>query len=313
MTRSMRTLVSGIIDHAALFPPAALPMPAAAEANARALRSDEAWMLSRFVCPASRLREFSAAAAALMPGTFATSGYREHARSEPWRISALVGDNLTTDLDTIDGFNDHHAREENGLAVVDALEIKAPSAAFIDEAMEVIPEDLFPFFEISSSTDCRGMIAALAGEDAGAKIRTGGVTPDAFPRAESLADFILTCAQADVPFKATAGLHHPLAGDYALTYDRGSACARMFGFASLFLGAAMLRSRAISRDELAQMLVEHQPGAFTFTDDAASWRAKSIDLLSLARARETFALTFGSCSFDDPRSDLRALGWLNAE
>ena len=69
---------------------------------------------------------------------------------------------------------------------------------------------------------------------------------------------------------------------------------------------------------LIMAIVNRTPDSFydrgaTFTDDAASWRTKSIDLLSLARARETFAITFGSCSFDDPRSDLRALGWLNAE
>ncbi|MCC6285617.1 MAG: hypothetical protein IT439_10025 [Phycisphaerales bacterium] len=311
MTRALRTLVSGIVDHAALFPPAALSMPDAALAHAHALRSGDAWMLSRFVCPASRLREFSAHAAALMPGTFATSGYREQAHADPWRVSALVGDDLSADLDTIDAFNAHHAREENGLALIDAIEVKAPSASFIDGAMDAIPDDLFPFFEISLAGDCRGVIAALAGEEAGAKVRTGGVTPDAFPRAESLADFVLTCAQADVPFKATAGLHHPLRGSYALTYQPAAPCAPMFGFVGLFLGAALLRTRTISRDDLVRVLLETDAGAFAFRDEHASWRDASIDTAALARVRESFALTFGSCSFDDPRADLRRLGWLS--
>src|SRR5262245_25683086 len=90
MTHAVRSLMAGLIDYAGLFPPAKLPMAPSAEAFARSRMGAHEWVLGRFICPASRLREFSQAAAVMMPGTYATSGYREHAdTSEPWRISVL--------------------------------------------------------------------------------------------------------------------------------------------------------------------------------------------------------------------------------
>jgi hypothetical protein len=50
-------LLEGLFDHAALFPPASLAMPAALAEDRRARESEDAWLLGRFVMPASRLGE----------------------------------------------------------------------------------------------------------------------------------------------------------------------------------------------------------------------------------------------------------------
>lgn len=50
-------LLSRLIDHAPLFPPASLDLPEALAEDARARESAESFMLGRFVCPASRLAE----------------------------------------------------------------------------------------------------------------------------------------------------------------------------------------------------------------------------------------------------------------
>lgn len=52
-----RALLGRLIDHAALFPPASLPMVEALAADRRARGGDDAWLLGRFVCPASQLGE----------------------------------------------------------------------------------------------------------------------------------------------------------------------------------------------------------------------------------------------------------------
>src|SRR5690606_38090251 len=149
MLQSIRSLMAGLIDYAGLFPPAKLDMQRAVETYARARMGTEEWVLSRFICPVSRLRELTKTAAALMPGTHATSGYREYADvAEPWRVSALIDGDLRTDLETIAAFNRHHEHEDHGRAVIDVIELKVPAASAIDGAIEAIPDELYPFFEL---------------------------------------------------------------------------------------------------------------------------------------------------------------------
>jgi hypothetical protein len=310
---STRTLLSGLIDYAGLFPPAKLDMPAAVEAFARAKVSGEEWMLGRFICPASKLEEFSKAASSLLPGTHATSGYREHADFEtPWGISLLVDQSLPQTLSDIDGFNEHHSDPDHGLARIDMVELKAARADDIDEALDQIPEDIFPFFEFPPEAhrpggDCRGYVATLAGSKAGAKIRTGGVTPDAFPSCEAVASFLHACASADVAFKATAGLHHPVRAAHRLTYEPGSERSTMHGFLNVFIAAALVRSARIEEDTTLKVLHETEPGNFHLGAETLGWTDRVVDLIQLARVRESSALSFGSCSFDEPVADLRAL------
>ncbi len=312
MTRTLRVLCERLVDYAGLFPPAKLSMEAATENYARFVRSEDRWMLGRFICLASGLPAFTEAASVLLPGTHATSGYREHVDDvAPWRLSVVIDGPLEDALDLIDAFNGHHAQEDNGLAVIDAIELRAPDAAFIDEAMEEIPEDLTPFFEIDTSSDVRGPIAALAGESAFAKIRCGGVEPAMIPSIERVARFIDTCAHADVGFKVTAGLHHPVRAEQALTYDDDPPRAVMHGFLNVFLASAFRRqSTAFDLAKIEAMLGETDGGSFGFEDTTVTWKEHEIEVAAIARARESFSLAFGSCSFDEPREDLRALGLL---
>ncbi len=312
MTRSLRTLLTDMVDYAGLYPPASLDMQAAVEAYARARAGEHEWMLGRFVCPANRLEEFSRAAAPLMPGTFATSGYREHAdTSEPWPVSVLLDttslERLETDLRQLDEFNQHHSREDSGLARADMVEVKVTSASQIDTVIDELPEDVFPFFEFPVSSDCRGFVAALAGNSAGAKIRTGGVVGNAFPTPGEIADFLHACAVVDVPFKATAGLHHPVRGSHPLTYEPASASCVMHGFVNLFVAAALIRSLRPDKDLTLRVLQEEDPESFRFSEELLGWREFLVNVTDVALARESFALSFGSCSFDDPVNDLRRL------
>lgn len=315
MTESLRTLLAGLIDYAGLFPPAKLPMQPSVETFARARMGLHAWALGRFICPASRLEELSDAAAALMPGTFATSGYREHADIlEPWRISVLIDGQLHADLELIAAFNARHEREDRGLAFADALELKVTRPGDIDDAIERIPDDFYPFFEFPADVvtggDVRGFVAALAGQGAAAKIRTGGITADAFPPPEAVAAFMLACNAAEVPFKATAGLHHPMRAEYPLTYEPNCPRGTMHGFLNVFLAAAMVREHRVDRQTTLRLLEERDPRAFRFTDDGVRWNDLVLDPMQIAHARETFALSYGSCSFDEPVQDLKTLGLL---
>jgi hypothetical protein len=308
-------LLSELIDYAGLFPPAKLSMQHAVENYNRARMGEYEWMLGRFVCPAAQLKEFSQCAGQLMPGTLATSGYREmEGAGEPWKLSVLVepdsAGNIERGLDEIDAFNERHSLDENGQAEIDMVEIKVTSPDQIDTILDQMPEGIFPFLEFPITTDCRGVIAALSGSMCGAKIRTGGVVGNAFPTPAEVSAFLRACHHADVPFKATAGLHHPVRGSYRLTYDRDSASCTMHGFLNLFIAAALVRTNKANDDVLQQILSESNPAAFKASESVLGWKDHYIEVSSLANVRERFALSFGSCSFEEPIEDLAKLRWL---
>ncbi len=323
---TVKVLMGGLIDYAGLFPPAKLDMTASVANYAKYLGSPEAWMLGRFILPVSRLEEFRAAAGQLLPRTL-----KEEAEmwEQPWLISAIIDGDLERDIDAVFAFNHRHTQEANGLAIIDAVEVKVPAAGegkglagaeFIDHAIESMPEELFAFFEIPvlpatvngapKLPDIRGMIAALAGAEAAAKIRTGGVTPEAFPAPERIAEVLVQCAQADVPFKATAGLHHAIRAHYPLTYEPNCPRGVMHGFLNLFLAAAFVRTHRFDTPALVGLLEETDPRAIRFSPTLVSWHEWALSDPQLAQARETFALSYGSCSFNEPVEELQRLGLL---
>jgi hypothetical protein len=315
MLESIRALMADLVDYAGLFPPARLDMQHSAEGFARAKMGREEWILGRFICPVSRLAELSQAAAVMMPGTHGTSGYREYADvMEPWRVSAIIDGDLAADLRTIESFNQKHASEDHGRAEVDAIEVKLAKASDVDAAIELIPDEVYPFFEVPSDLvfggDMRGFVAALAGNAAAAKIRTGGVAADAFPAPSRVGAFLVACAGASVPFKATAGLHHPVRAEYPLTYEKGSARGTMHGFLNVFLAAAMVRGHGIDEGRATAILEERDPTHFKFTPEGVRWDGLFLETTQLAESREGFALSYGSCSFDEPVEEMKGLGLL---
>ncbi len=316
MLDSIRTLMTGLIDYAGLFPPSKLDMSIATENYAKYLRSEHSDFLARFICPVPRLKEFTEKASVVLPGTFATSGYREQADDiDPWQLSAIIIGDLQENLDAIYAFNKHHDDEANGLAMVDAIEMKIGSVDEIDAALELIPEAIDVAFEIPQDVimngDPRGYIAALAGGDSIAKIRCGGIEASMIPDTVDIARFILACEAAAVGFKCTAGLHHPIRAEHALTYEDDAPRGVMHGFVNVFVASAYVRN-AKNPDEATTVAIleETDAKAFVFSDDGVRWNDISVSTAHLAVARESFATSYGSCSFDEPREDLQKLGLL---
>jgi hypothetical protein len=135
------------------------------------------------------------------------------------------------------------------------------------------------------------------------------VTADAFPSAAKLLRFIAEAISAKVPFKATAGLHHPLRADYRLTYAPDSSRGRMFGFLNVFLAAAGLHS-GMGQAEALDLLEEGSSAAFHIDNDAVRWRGFRLGLPQLQQARREAVISFGSCSFTEPIRELQALHFL---
>ncbi len=295
---SLHTLLAAIIDYAGLFPPAGLDMGPAVAEYAAHRAGPYRWALGRFVAPAVRLEEFERAAEQCFP-----------AAGDPWRVSALLGPDLPADLGAIGRFNEAHGGSGPGRAVVDTVELKAATPDAIAAALDRIGPGVDAYVELPVHRDPAELIGIIGQRGARAKIRTGGITPDAFPAPSDLIRFIRACVNAGVPFKATAGLHHPLCGTYALTYAPDSSRAPMYGFLNLFLAAALVAG-GMTDDAAAALLAEKSAGAFRVSDGAVEWRGRSLGEPELARVRREVATSFGSCSFREPIADLQSLGLL---
>ncbi|MBO0857755.1 MAG: hypothetical protein J2P21_04725 [Chloracidobacterium sp.] len=298
MDSSLLELLSGLIDYAGLFPPAALDMATATRRYAEYRDGEYRWALGRFVVPVARLDEFEVAAERILPNE----------GNDAWRLTALGGADLSSDLNRIAEFNQKRA----GAAVIDAIEIKVTRTAEIEAAMKLAPLELAPYFELPIKDDPSGLadlIRSVAETEARAKVRTGGVTADAFPPSSNLAGFIKICAEEEVPFKATAGLHHPLRSVNRMTYAPDSASTMMHGFLNVFLAAAFAQN-GMEADRLVELLEEKSYEAFQFDSGGVMWRDEMIVRGQLRNSRKLLAIAFGSCSFEEPIEDLKKAGLL---
>jgi hypothetical protein len=261
MTEALRTLLTGSIDYAGLFPPASLEMAEAAR-NYEAYRSGpHSWALGRFILPSARLNEVD----------------------PDWSYVVL------------------------GMPprAVPVCELKVETAAEAAPIVAMLPEGVTAYFELPIDADP----APLADGRGRAKVRTGGLVPEAFPAPADLVRFLYRCAKARVPFKATAGLHHPIRSMQRCTYEPDSPVALMHGFVNVFLAASLLWHGARAGDAVAT-LEEESPGEFRFDDEGVAWHGHRLSVDQLREARERFAMSFGSCSFEEPTGDLQRLGWL---
>ena len=322
MQQSLRTLLAGIVDYAGVFPPTRLPFGEAVRNYARYRAEPEAWMLSRFVCPVAGLSEL----APLCEELFTPES--------PCRLSVIgeqhpLSPEFLMDVRAIDQFVKAHGES----APIEALEVRIPRETIEDwdpdtvaEGLNVLATKLVehhfsrievflePLFGPDWSETVRQVVAALQrhdqerGDPAPAriafKLRTGGPDPAAVCTVEQLALAIANCRDADVPLKFTGGLQRPLRhSDDVLNTD-------LHGFLNIFAAGALLLARDIDQPTLQGILDERDAQAFAFADDELRWRDLEVTIDEIESARRGLTLSFGSCSFDEPREHLGELGLL---
>ncbi len=260
--------------------------------------SEDHAALGRFIVPVARLREMTAAGRDLLPRGPA---------SEPWRLSVIVPVDAGGAGEEMLRFNKHHSSSStDGHAVIDVAELKAGTVDDIERQHSELPKGFTQYFEIPIGGDVSALVRAVALAGARAKVRTGGVTPDSIPPAKDVIDFIVACRNEGIPFKATAGLHHPIRGSYRLTYAADSPVGTMYGFLNVFVAAALVNEGEGKETALAA-LEESDRHAFAFEDDAIVWRDKRITATQIAASRRMLATSFGSCSFREPIDELSPL------
>lgn len=306
---SLRALLARSIDYAGLFPPASLSLEPAMNNHAEYVRTGEAWMLGAFILP---IAQFGAAAA---------SSLDNFDEAHPISISALGPKTNDPDafltavngaMQAARGLLKPHA----GRATVTQLEMPLPpnvDAGVLARTREML-ESLPAFWEAPADAAER-TIALLAEHNASAtagtrpfgfKLRTGGVTADAFPTSAQIAAALIASAKHQVPIKFTAGLHHPV------RLFHSSVETKMHGFLNVLGSGVLAAEHGWDTTQTARMLDDEDASAFRFDDHAFTWRDTSISTEQLNMRRE-LVTSLGSCSFDEPREDLRALSLLSAE
>ena len=293
---SIRVLLAEIIDYAGLFPPSEVSMAEAVLNFATYKNSNYNWMLGRFVVPVSRLDEFWETA----------HDFVSRDTKSGWRLSILAGEDIYEAIRKTDDFNATNAPH----IFCDTLEVRANTESKIENTVEALPDYLTAYFEVPNNERLADLVSTLAFLGQRAKLRTGGVTADAFPNPREIIRFVRTCLAANVPFKATAGLHHPLRCFKALTYEANAPKGTMHGFLNMFLATGFARE-GYKTLLLEEILEDEYEEGLEFDGQGVTWRNDYfLNIAQLARLRRENIISFGSCSFDEPITDLQQIGLL---
>jgi len=320
MNDAFRNFMAGLIDYAGLFPPAGLPMETAVRNYLEYRGGSDRYMLGRFICPAARLTELAEEMVGIEePLPLSVLGSPAETRSD--YVANLDRDAaaVRTFLDRRPGAGRAQSREvrlaPQTLAAADPAEVTDCVHGTADSWRAAGLAACPTFFEAGLKGDWRKNLAAVIegiravnlkkGEDAaGLKIRFGGLEKAAFPGLEKIAFVLAACRDAGIPFKATAGLHHPIR-HFRKIFD-----THMHGFVNVFGAGVLATTHGLAEADLVRILGEENPAGFQFSEQGFSWRGKVASADEVALAREHFGVSFGSCSFDEPREDLMGLGWL---
>ena len=303
VSASLQALLTSSIDYAGMFPPCSLALEPALQNHASYVDSPEAWMLNTFVLP---VQQFDSAR--LLLSNFDPL--------HPLSVTALGPKTANTDsfldaLGHVDLAIRSFSKYNADLVSIVQLEMFLPDdveQACLKEAKAIVSN--LPVFWEAPSDKAEKIIALLAKHNSdqevatfGYKLRTGGVTADAFPTSAQIAMALVKAGTYQLPIKFTAGLHHPM------RQFREEVKTKMHGFLNVLGAAVLTAEHDWDVNQAVMMLEDEDPEAFSFTEEFFAWRDWKTDTERL-KYRRRFVRSFGSCSFDEPRDDLRTLNLL---
>ncbi|MDZ7659945.1 hypothetical protein [Fodinibius sp.] len=326
MKVSFKAFMREIIDYAGLFPPADLSLDTSLQKFSNYRKNEDSWMLSRYIIPAGRLAELKPYGETLFaegePFAFSILGKRTETISD-------YKEHLQNIVSSLEQFHANHGDR----VTTDVMEIKLPrEAVFANDADLLVdlyeetarrfgdvaefPDDIF--FEgifdknwekeigvvLESMNHYNNNTSSDNGIKAGFKLRCGGVEASMVPSIEQVAFTLNKVREQNLALKCTAGLHHPIRH-----YDH-SVKTKMHGFFNVFGGAMLGYAHDFSTEQMIEVLKEEDTEHFSFTDSGFRWKEYEVSTEDIEELREVALISFGSCSFDEPREDLQKLGLL---
>lgn len=308
MNSSLSAFLNRLIDYAGLFPPANLPLQSAIEKYSAYQNGEDSWMMGPFVLPVSQLNQIEShlhlfSKERLLPLSI-TSG---RSCSEEECI-----EQYKEGLQSISNFADACSNQVK----VELLEVPLPPIVPSLKLLQEIANGaetlgVHAFCEVLLVDDWKKHVAAtldvmeLHNSSTetwlGVKLRTGGVQADMFPSPEQVAFVIAACRDRRLPMKFTAGLHHPI------RMYREELHTRMHGFLNIFMAGLLSHSQNLEIKQIEEILLDEDTKSFSIEEECLIWKHFSIHSKEISRLREKALLSFGSCSFDEPRIELMNL------
>jgi hypothetical protein len=317
---SVKTLLNGLFDYAGMFPPASLPLAEALREYLGHQAEPDAWMVGPFVIPVGKLDELL---------ILLNDGHTH----DPLRLIILPRSSPSAeeslqlwseDLDVCSNF----VLQAQGRASIESFEFRFPpdlfsdpdgAARFVSKTCALFDtagfENASLFGEIIRTPSYSGQLpiyfltlaSASSGHPIWGKLRCGGMNQADFPSPTELAQFIHTAIHVDHPFKATAGLHHPVRH---FNEDQG---VDMHGFLNVMFAITLGRVHHLDPSKIQEIIEERNPLSFEFIPSGIRWNTLAASTTDFIFDRKRHGLSIGSCSFNDPRADLVGLGWLTHE
>ncbi|WP_200210273.1 hypothetical protein [Micromonospora coerulea] len=283
MSTQVPRLFAGLVDDAAVFPPGSAPLPDAVVAHRR---HRSAWYAD-LVGPL------------LLPASAVTAGELSLVDPAEGYVIGLIGDTGIDGLPVALSFlaPDGVTVRQLEVPVAKRGEDPSPGVAallqLIDKtrAVESCYAEVPLTFGLMSALDALAE-ARAAGAPVAAKFRTGGLAAELFPTPIELAAVICACRDRELPFKLTAGLHH------AVRHRDPETGFTHHGFVNV-LAAALAAAGGAEVDAVAGLLAATDP----------------VRVVERARAERDAArplwIGYGSCSIEEPLTDLIRLGLVN--
>jgi hypothetical protein len=292
-----RSLLNGLLDDASLFPPASLPMREAVTAHAK---HEAAWFsdfTGPFVCPETRIAELGTALTSaniawidlslvVTGGAAAISAATDAVAADPRLRLRAVEVPAATNVDPVQAVSDV-------AAALDAVPLAA-ATGYIEIPLSALAGTSQP--GTTQPGHAGELLAVVDRHGYRPKLRTGGVAAEAFPDEATLAACLSAVVEQRIPFKCTAGLHH------AVRHTASDTGFEHHGFLNVLLAVGAAHSGGDAAD-VAAVLAERDPARV-----AAAIRA--LDPETAAEIRWLFT-SFGTCSTDEPVTDLVSLGLLS--
>lgn len=325
---SVQAFMTDIIDYAGLFPPAKLPLAEAFKNYVQYVQGGDRWMLSHFIISVNQLEALSS----LLPQyTVPPTPFLLSVLGRASTHSDTFLKDLALDLQIINNFQQQHQAK----IMVDMFEGKLPTDlipntdkihTLLLSVAELFREGfkstkiktILPFYEVMPASNwhktAEATIKAMAAynqnpnqtliSQIGFKLRCGGVEAAAFPSTARVAFIIAACRDANIPLKATAGLHHPI------RHFNETVQTKMHGFINVFGSALLAYQHHLDEAQIKNILEDETSTHFKFDNNGFGWQDLTIANSDIVNLRQKALISYGSCSFDEPREDLKQLNLL---